>query len=409
MSRNVNRVGAKNLRKIRSLLAVKQYELECEGAPNISQLETGAIAITKDVSAPALEKKIIEVAERKGITLPDDIKSNLFNLLLGTENIITNDILEKVSKEKNISLESMKDIDSSLKDLSIKDLRGFLKDLMQILSKKDIYVKINAKATKKYANKFLQLNLDNDTRIKVYRQLIRAYLGLRNYEEVADIAESIECDIDMCSNKEDKCSCYSNIAFAYQQLDNLNERVKYLKKLKQLGKYDEFFYLSLNSDRHLLNNNFKEAEIGYLNILSKAKSQLNNDYIVDSHSSLANVYNEMGLEDKAKEYINKALININCGTSRVYRLNAYYTAFNIYNKFFHENIENVEEFFWNAFPFAIELNNLKKLNKIVDKMVDRYLELNQQEKIYKIASKLKGIDINPDILLKIIESNKINL
>lgn len=405
-SKNVNRVGAKNLRKLRNMLGVRQRDLECEGVPNVSQLETAAIAITDDVSAPALEKKIIEVASEKGIILPDDIKSNLINILLGKENIITNDILKKVNKEKDISLESIQDIDSIIQDLSIKELQDFFKDLIQVLSKKDMYVKINAKSTKKYVNKFLQLNLDNNTKIKAYRQLIRAYLGLRNYEEVVDIAESIEYDIDICSDKDDKCSCYSNIAFAYQELDNLNGSLKYSKKLKELGKYDEFFYLSLESDRYLLNNDFKEAEIGYLNILSKAKIKMNNDYIVDGYSSLAKVYTEMNFQDRAKENINEALKNITCGTSRVYKLNAYYTAFTIYDKYFDDNIEKIESFFWSAFYLAIELNNLKKLNNMVDKIVDRYLNLNKDNKIYEITSKLNGIKINPDILLKIIETNK---
>lgn len=407
MSKNVNYVGAKNLRKLRNLLGVKQYELECEGAPNISQLETGAIAITKDVSAPALKRKIIEISEEKGITLPDDIKLNLFSLLLGKINIITNDILKKVDGEKVISKKSIKDIDDSIKDLSYEDIRAFLNDLIQILSEKDMYVKANAKATKKYANKFLQLNLDNDYKIRAYRQLIRAHLGLRDYEEVVDIADLIENELEICKNKEDQCSCYNNIALACHKEGKLDESAYYFKKAKQLGKGDDFFILTLESARDMKKKKFKEAEKGYLNILNKAKNEDNNDYIVESLSNLADVYYEDNIKEKSKESIDEALNSIICGTSKVFRANAYFNAFNIYNKFFSEDIEKIEEFFWAAFQLLIDTNHSERLNDLLEKAIDRYLQSNEYEKIYLIIDSLKGVkDVSSDPLLKIIENMK---
>lgn len=400
MSKNVNWVGIKNLEKIIKKLGIKAKELECVGVSNISQLLTGVKAITKKVSAPALVKRIYEIADEKGIDIGFEVS---VDLLLGRINIISNDILKELEKEvtnNNVSINTINSINNNLKGLCNDDAIEFLNDTIQVFNN-NIYA--NAEFIEKYAKKLLRLKLNLNQKMKAYQELIRAYRGLRKYKEIIYVAETIEEDLQICKDKDIKISCYYNIAFAYYKEKKLEECMPYYKKLKHFGEIDEFFYFTLESNIFASKKEFDRAEKGYMNVLEKAKEKCNNDYIVDSCANLAALYDEMKLNDKAKESLENAVNSINCATSKLSKSNAYYIAFKIYAKCYSDEIEKIEEFFYKALTPIIEVNDLSKLNVLVEVMFNKYFEINSYDKVIETSDKIKGLNINSDILFKVID------
>lgn len=402
ISKNVNFLGIKNLQKIINKLGIKAKELECEGVSNISQLLTGAKAITEKVSAPALVKKINEIIEEKQIDLEFDVT---IDLLLGKINIITNDLLndlEKEAKDSKISSSTISDIDNNIKELPNEKAIEFLFDVIQILYYDDFG---NAHLVRKYALKLLNLKLDFDNRMKAYKDLIISYRCLKKYDDIVYVAESIEDELNNCRNKSIKSSCYTNIAFAYYKEGKSKESICYYKKLKQLGKNNnELLYLTQEADLYATENDFKKAEKMYMNVISKASIKGDYNYIVNSYSNIADIYRERDLLDEAKQYINKAIDKINCGVINIFKLNVYYNAFLIYNEF-----EVLEELFYKALPLAIELKNLEKINFLIHHMFNEYLKNKEYNKIFNIIEQTKGLGINPDILVEVIENIKNSL
>lgn len=393
---SVNLTGAKNLRKIRVDLGLAQRELECENAQNISQLETGGKAITEDVSAPALVQKIKQVMKEKGLSLPYEVT---IDLLLGKFNIITDDILKKLKAAKTITTDIIFDIDINIKELSNDDSIEFINQVIDILNEDSCK---NAELMRKYALKLLKLDLDFDNRIQANRTLIKAYSWLRKYDDVIATAENIEDDIEKCKDKEAKISLYTNIAVAYYQEKRYDESLQYLRKLKVIDKNNEFFYLSLESAILAMKGDLKRAEKSCFNLLNIAKNKVNNDYVVESYSKLSDVYNKMNLKDKAKEYVDYALESINCGTLRVHRFNAYFNAYEIYNEL-NEDRNKIEELFLKAYPLAIELNYINKLELLFENAFDRYFEERKYNDIANILKQAKGLKIKSEILEKVME------
>lgn len=389
---NINLIGAKNLRKIRRDLGLKQRELECENAQNISQLETGVKAITEDISAPALFQRITQIMKERGLTLPYEVT---IDLLLGTTNIITNDLLKRLKAARIVSLKMVQEIDDTLKDLSKEDSISFLNDTILILGENDC---ANAELIMKYSLKFLKLDSD----LKAYKWLINAYSWLNKHEDVVNIAKIIEEDIDRCKDKEIKYSCYRNIARALYYEEKDDECLYYLKKLKLLGKDSEFFYLTLESAIFRRRGNNERAEKVYLKILDKAILKNENDYIVDSISNLSGLYEEMGLIEKAREYANKAISSIRVSTERTFIFNAYYNAFEVYIKHFSNEIEEIEQFLCKALPLAIEMNLTQWVDKLFEKSFNMYFEKGEYNKISNILKQVNTINIKSEILEKLI-------
>lgn len=400
MSKNVNWVGIKNLEKIIRKLGIKAKELECVGVSNISQLLTGAKAITEKVSAPALVEKIKQISHEKGIDIGFEVN---VDLLLGRINIITSDILKDLEKEvitNTISEDTVNSINNNLKELSNDDAISFLNDTIQVFNN-NIY--LNAEFIEKYAKKLLRLKLNFNQKMKAYQELIRAYRGLRKYNEIIYTAETIEEDLQICKDKDIKISCYYNIAFAYYKEKRFEECMPYYKKLKNFGEVDEFFYFTLESNRFASKKEFDKAEKGYMNVLKKAKAQYNNDYIVDSCANLAALYDEMKLNDKAKKSLEDAVNSINCSTSKLSKCNTYYIAFKIYVKCYPDEFNMIEEFFNKALMSVIDVNDLGKLNIIVEIMFNKYFEINAYDKVIETSNKIKGLKINSEILFRVID------
>lgn len=389
---NINLIGAKNLRKIRRDLGLKQRELECENAQNISQLETGVKAITEDISAPALFERITQIMKERGLTLPYEVT---IDLLLGTTNIITNDLLKRLKAARIISLKMVQEIDDTLKDLSKEDSISFLNDAILILGENDC---VNAELIMKYSLKFLKLDSD----LKAYKWLINSYSWLNKHEDVVNIAKTIEEDIDRCKDKEIKYSCYRNISRALYYEEKDDECLHYLKKLKLLGKDSEFFYLTLESAIFRRRGNNERAEKVYLKILDKATLKNENDYIVDSISNLSGLYEEMGSIEKAREYANKAISSIRVSTERTFIFNAYYNAFEVYIKHFSNEIEEIEQFLFKALPLAIEMNLTQWVDKLFEKSFNMYFEKGEYNKISNILKQVNTINIKSEILEKLI-------
>lgn len=398
MSKNVNFIGARNLRKIRVDLGLAQRELECEHAQNLSHLENGVKAITEDKSAPALIEKIKEVMNERGLTLPYEVT---IDLLLGKSNIITNDILKRLKAKKTITLKMIEEIDNCLKDLPCEEAIIFLSDVTHILNN---YEPANANTLKKYSLQLLKLDVDWDIKVRGNRTLITAYSWLNKHDEIINIAETIEQNIDRCKDKEVKVSCYRNIARAYYCVGNDNRCMDYLKKLKLLGKGNEFFTLTLESAIFAKRRDFNRAERIYFKILDKAESTCNSDYIVESCSNLAGMYDEMGLKDKAREYLNRAIESIRVSTQKIFIFNTYYNGFVIYNKYFNDEVQEIEVFLQKSFSLAVELNLKHKVNKLFDIAFNMYFESNNLNKIADMLEQIDEINIKSEILLKVMKN-----
>lgn len=393
MSKNVNWVGIQNLKVIIRDLGIRQKELTCDGVHNISQVLTGKKAITEKVSAPALVERIYKIANEKGIILPYDVT---VGLLRGETNIIQDDIIKNLSSVSSISTKLIDDVDNNLKNLSNKESIEFLNQVIGILNKNAC---ANAKLMRKYSLKLLRLDLSYENTIHAYRTLIKAYSYLRKYDDVISVAENIEDLIERCTDKEAKISFYRNIGVAYYKEKRYEESTEYFKKLKPLEKGDEFFYLTLECAIRTMKEDFKKAENLCFRILDLAKTRVNNDYTVDGYSKLADLYNRMELKDKAKEYVDYALDNISCGTSKVFRFNAYFNAFEIYNEL-GEDRNKIEEIFLKAYPLAIELNYLDKIEMLFETAFNMYFEQKEYTQISNMLKQVKHINIKSEILEK---------
>lgn len=395
MSKNVNWVGINNLLKIMSELGIKQKDLECKGAPNISQLITGKKAITEKVSAPALVNRLKEIELMKG-KLEYEISEDL---LLGKINIITNDLIKKLDSDKEISIQRLLDIDKTLRGLNNDDSIKFLKEVIQILNKN--YCE-NAALLMKYSIELLKLEVDFNTKMQTNKILMSAYSWLNKLDEIILTAESIEQDLDLCKDKETKRVCYINISRAYYNKGKYDECLYYLKKLKFLGKGNEFFIWTLESAIFSKKKDFEKAERIYFKILEKAKKEINNDYIVDCQSNLACLYDEMGLMGKAKENIDYALESITGGTLKIFKFNAYFNAFLIYDKIETGDMIETENFCLKAFELAIQLKLTYKVEMLFDKAFNRYFARRQYSEIRKMINQVNQINVKSEILLKLI-------
>lgn len=395
---SVNLIGAKNLRKIRRDLKLKQRELECENAQNVSHLENGVKAITEDVSAPALVEKINQVMKERGLSLPYEVT---VDLLLGKANIITNDLLKRLKAARIITLKMIEEINDTLKDLAKEERVSFLSDVIDILGENDC---ANAELIKDYSLKFLKLDSDWNIKIKVYKWLITADSWLNKHDDVINTSKSIEEEIDRCKDKDIKCACYKNIARSYYCEDKDDECLYYLKKLELLGKDNEFFYLTLKSNVFRRRGNNEKAENVYLKLLNKAEEKNDSDYIVDTSSNLSGLYDDMGLKEKAREYANKAIDGIRVSTKKTFIFNAYYNAFVIYSEHFKEENSIIEEYLLKAFKLAIELKLTHRVTKLFERAFNMYFEQKKFNEITNLLNQVEEINIKSDIFKKLMQN-----
>lgn len=335
--------------------------------------------------------------KEKGLTLPYEVT---IGLLIGETNLVTSDILKRLKAAKVVTLKMVEEIDNTSKDLKDNDIVDFLVDVVETLKEKGSKC---ATLIIKYCLKLIKYDMDYDNKVQTYRALIAGYSWSEKYDDVVYIAESMEVEIDRVKDKTTKVSCYANIANAYYKQEKYDECLYYLKKLKLLGKDNEFFYLTLECNVLVKKGQFEKAEKAYFKILNKAIEKSDNDYTVDGYSNISALYDDMKLKNKAKEYVNKAIDNIRVSTSKIFIFNTYYNAYMIYTNYFNDEVEKIEEFFSKAFPLAIELNYNERITKLLERAFNIYFDKGEYTKIKDMLGQIEEVNIKSKMLLKLMK------
>lgn len=413
MGKEVKTKSGNAIRNLRLELGLKTKDFKCEGISNPSRLETGILEISPS-TACILADHINKIIEERNI----DTKIRATpDLIRGKTNLITSEVLRKISEGEGDTKELLDIIDDKLKEINNEESIKLLDDTIQSL-KNRLYE--NALFIREYCEKLLSLNISKTKTILVYVELIRVYYILEQYNEMIALRRIIEKDIDLIEDLGVRNKFWGNVSKAYFSLNDLKEAERCTNRinLKDDVSNDDLklFVPTLKAICRFQEENFVQAEKAFDIVIERAIKVRDVKYIINSYINKAQIYIKMGELDPinnennlkiANEHIEKADEFKRGFNDKLVELNCNYINLDI--KANLGDVKSVEKLFNSTMTLAIKLNNKNKQNGIINKIVDMYFKMGLNNKIYPLLLEIKSkfnIEPLPETLIKAAKKTK---
>lgn len=380
--------NGENLRKVRIDHKITQTELGCKNIERyvINKIEKGKQEMNQK-QAMILANRFIEILKIKGLEPLYPINADI---LLGKKSIMIDELIIQL---KN-NIDNSSDIDNALKSMDNDESIKFLKKIINVLIEE---ISSNGDRVKEYCHKLLNLNIDRETKIITYNNLIKACHSLGQFKEAIVFAKFINDEIENIIDDKVKVSFYSNVAKSFLKEEKYNECLLFIDKGKLYNKDEEedLIFLTLEADAYSMLREFKNAEKGYLNVINKSNKTGNYNYSINAYSNIADIYRKNCDLEVAKRYINIAIEELGkFEVNTIFKLNVYFNYLLI--SIVESNIDDIERYSDISLQLAIKTNNTQKQNRIILELVEFYIKNNMEQKINKLIKNISKYNMKLD-------------
>ena len=391
------------LKQARFELDITQEQLSCEKLSRraISTIESGIRKLNYS-TANIIVERINELQKQLRQALDYDF----------TVDYLMEDIETQVTKEiENIIVRLSNQKNEQICDELIKRAEVINKEYSV---NPDLMIQINNLATRFYVktSKFDNALYFTSKNIKLYllkkdglnsfiMQCYQSgiYINLEDYKSVIGISRILDIDDEIKKQKEFLNVCF-NTALAYYFMDECKKSMEWLNciNLNEISISKKLEVINLVGANLVKQNQYKDAEEKFSFVIHEAKENGFYDLEANSYSNIAEISRLQNNDDKALEYINKALeikiVNFN------FLMNVYRNALLIYIKC-NLNKDEISKCFEQALSYSTFLKRKKVQFQLLNIYLKYCCENNYEMGVKLILSLLedsKYQDIDTGIL-----------